>query len=374
MKKTIATLLTLITIFCACAFIPTASMAEALPMYVYTENGNRLNVRSSPNTGKNVIGKLNYGQKVMVEFINSSGWAVILYNKGTNGEAYVQARFLRDTKPAPKKKSATNKEQTDQAKEQKKLNNELKSETEVQVPYYIAVRPTRASGWVNFRVGPAQITSRIASFPDGKQLIVLGETTNWYRARDPETQKIGYISKKQTQVINNFAFTTTTNTDAGVEKLGSLSVNGEFDLTCRLPADYQLQVVNRQGASIIASVLSEDMTKPQLYLSIAFDETYSEVERMNDLTADQLAVLEESFSEMNDVNISYSETGHGTKLLIARETGADTDFVDILAIYKGYFIEFNMTPNPKAVNQTLTDEQIKMCIDFLTDVDFTPVQ
>ena len=90
--------------------------------------------------------------------------------------------------------------------------------------------------------------------------------------------------------------------------------------------------------------------------------------------ADQLAVLEESFSEMNDVNISYSETGHGTKLLIARETGADTDFVDILAIYKGYFIEFNMTPNPKAVNQTLTDEQIKMCIDFLTDVDFTPVQ
>ena len=73
---------------------------------------------------------------------------------------------------------------------------------------------------------------------------------------------------------------------------------------------------------------------------------------------------------MNEVEISYSETGYGTKLLIAREVGSDTDFVDILAIYRGYFIEFTMTPNPKAANQSLTDEQIKMCIDFLTDVDF----
>ena len=77
---------------------------------------------------------------------------------------------------------------------------------------------------------------------------------------------------------------------------------------------------------------------------------------------------------MNEVSITYKETGYGTKLLIARETGSDTDFVDILAIYKGYFIEFNMTPNPKAASQTLTDAQIQICIDFLTDVDFNPVK
>ena len=124
---------------------------------------------------------------------------------------------------------------------------------------------------------------------------------------------------------------------------------------------------------IIASVLSEDMTKPQLYLSIAYDETYGEIERLNDMNDDDLLILEDSFREMNEVEISYAETGHGTKLLIAKETGADTDFVDILAIYKGYFIEFNMTPNPKAADQTLTAEQIQMCIDFLTDVDFNPV-
>ena len=46
--------------------------------------------------------------------------------------------------------------------------------------------------------------------------------------------------------------------------------------------------------------------------------------------------------------------------------------MDILAIYKGYFIEFNMTPNPNAADQTLTDAQIQMCVDFLTNVDFVP--
>jgi hypothetical protein len=153
-----------------------------------------------------------------------------------------------------------------------------------------------------------------------------------------------------------------------------VNINGEFDLTCKLPEGYDLQVVNIRGDQIIASVLSKDMTRPQLYLSIAYDETYGDVDRMNDLGEEDLAILEKSFTDMNDVEITYRETGYGTKLLVAREIGTDTDFVDILAIYKGYFIEFNMTPNPKAADQTLTNEQIRMCIDFLTDLNFVPVQ
>ena len=97
------------------------------------------------------------------------------------------------------------------------------------------------------------------------------------------------------------------------------------------------------------------------------------IELTADMSDEELAILEGTFREMNQVEISYRETGYGTKLLIAKETGVDTDFVDILAIYKGYFIEFNMSPNPGAADQTLTDEQIQLCIDFLTDVDFNPV-
>ena len=150
-------------------------------------------------------------------------------------------------------------------------------------------------------------------------------------------------------------------------------MNGEFELTCNLPEGYNLQVVNMKGTRIVASVLSEDMTRPQLYLSIDYDEAYGDVNRLNDLTDQDLALLEQSFTEMNQVDISYRQTGHGTKLLIARETGSDTDFVDILTIYKGYFIEFNMTPNPNAATHDLTEEQIGMCVDFLTDLDFNAI-
>ncbi len=369
MKKIIALVMTLALLISAIVIIPSASVADLITMYTYFENGNTVNVRSEPDKNAPVIARLGYGVPIEVEFINSTGWAVIFYN---GQEAYIQARFVVESKPkARAKDTQKEKEAAEREQEQKKLNNELKSEKEIAEPYYIAVRANRTTGWINFRVGPSKITSRVSSFPEGKELIAIGETTNWYRARDPETQKIGYIHKNYTTDLNRKV---AAETPSGDQSLGSLNINGEFELTCKLPEGYKVQVVNKRGASIVASIQSDDMTKPQLYLSIGYDDTYGDVERLNDLTDEQLAVLEASFTDMNEVDISYRMTGYGTKLLVARETGADTDFVDILTIYKGYFIEFNMTPNLKAADQTLTDDQVRMCVDFLTDVNFVPAK
>ena len=201
---------------------------------------------------------------------------------------------------------------------------------------------------------------------------MVGETLNWYRARDPETNKLGYIQKELTVKLDKQM--AVEEMDDGTLKLGKLNVNGEFELTCKLPEGYKLQVVDMRGESIIASVLPDDMIRPQMYLSIAFDEAYAEVDRMNDMTDEELAILEESFRKMNQVEIEYRETGLGTKLMVVREVGDDTDFVDFLSVYKGYFVEFVMTPNPNAAVQELTEEQIETAIQFLTDVMFEPVQ
>ena len=158
------------------------------------------------------------------------------------------------------------------------------------------------------------------------------------------------------------------------QKLGKLNVNGEFELTCKIPESYKLQVVDLRGESIIASVTSDDITKPQMYLSIAYDELYGDVDRMNDLSDEDLAVLEESYSSEYEVEIEYRQTGHGTKLMMVKEISGKESFVNFLSLYKGYLVEFNLTPNPNMANKTLTEEQIQMCIDFLTDVDFNPVQ
>lgn len=369
MKKTLAILLLLALLISSVPAALADTPYGTSVMYVKTDNGKSVNVRSTPSTGNNIIGTAPYGHQVLVDwsYAGNDGWTRVVW--GSLGDGYIMSRYLVNSKPAPYSPSKKEKEEADAKAEQKKLEKELASEKAVSEPYYIAARPSRATGWVNFRTGPSATTSRIRTLADGKEMIVVGETTNWYKARDPETDKVGYVSKHYAKKLSKKYVLETKETD-GTQKLGSLTVNGAFDLTCKLAEGYSLQVVNVRGDKIIASVLPNDMVRPQMYLSIAYDETYGDVERMNDMSDDDLALLEETFKDMNEVEISYKETGHGTKLLIAKETGSDTDFVDILAIYKGYFIEFNMTPNPKAASQTLTDEQIQMCIDFLTDLDF----
>ena len=337
-------------------------------MCVYTENGGKLNVRSEPKSGNNVIDQLDYGTEVIVEspVIIDPTWSVIRSKKSKTGVGYVMTRYLVNTKP---KDTKARTEEAERKKNLEELNRQLASAKSVAEPFLIAVRATRASGWINFRVGPGVAANRIASLPDGRELKVIGETTKWYQAIDLETGKTGYISKSYVTVLGP-----ATPEKAEKEQMGTLNVNGEFSLQCELPKGYSMQLINTLGSTITAFITSEDSEKPVLQLSIAFDELFANVDRMNDLTDEALHGLEETFTAMNDVEISYKETAYGTKLLVAREVGDDTDFVDILSVYKGYSIEFVMMPNPGAKNQTLTDDQVQMCVDFLSELDFVPVK
>jgi len=373
------------------AAVPTTLADSGSDMYVKTSNGKSLTVRAEPNKNAKSVGKVQYGQKVWWDwsYAGNDGWSRIAF--GSNNWGYVQSKYLVSEDPGsyqkPTKAPATKKptkapatpkptkdpkkEAEEMKKQQAELDKELKSEKEV-APYYVQVQTKRSTGWVNFRVGPSTITSKITSYSSGKELIVLGETKTWLRARDPETDKVGYIYKSYTVKLNKKVIAEETTN--GTQKLGKLNVNGEFELVCQLPTDYKLQVVSVRGESIIASVISDDITKPQMYLSIAYDELYGDVNRMNDLSDEDLAILEESYTSEYDVDIEYRETGYGTKLMVVKEIGGEEPFVDFLSIYKGYLVEFNLTPNPNMANKTLTEEQIQMCIDFLTDVDFNPVQ
>ena len=337
-------------------------------MYVYTENGGKLNVRREPRTGDNVIDQLEYGAEVIVEgpVVINADWCCIRNKKGNNGVGYVMTRYLVNTQPRDAQKRA---EEAERKANLEELNRQLKSARGLEQPLMLSVRASRASGWVNFRVGPGVAADRIASLPDGRELKAIGETDKWYQAIDLESGKTGYVSKNYVTVLGVVKEEPAA---PAKEQMGKLNVNGEFSLQCQLPEGYTMQLINTLGTKISAFITSEDTEKPILQLSIAFDELFANVDRMNDLTEEALKGLEGSFTEMNDVKISYKDTAYGTKLLIAREVGDDTDFVDILSVYKGYSIEFVMTPNPNAKNQTLTDAQVQMCIDFLSELDFVP--
>ena len=385
MRKSTALALVLTIIVSICAVIPAAMAAEAY--YVRTDNGKTVNLREEPNTNSKVLQRIPYGDEFWVFEFLGNGWA---YGHWGGEFGYVMSRYLSSSRPEPyiggaagagydpsvenKSNSRSSTSKSSSSSDQAQLEKELRSQRDV-TPFPIEVRASRASGRVNFRVGPGASTTRITSYPDGKELMCTGETTNWYRAYDPDNGNYGYIHKNyatRVSVPADFSFTSRKTDDR--KTLGTLNVNGKFDLVCQMPEGYDLQVVNMRGSRIIASILPNDMIRPQMYLTIAYDESYGDVRRMNDMSEEELRILEETFREMNRVEISYRETGYGTKLLVAKEIGDDTDFVDILAIYQGYFIEFTMSPNEKNANKSLTDEQINTCIDFLTNLDFNPAR
>ena len=46
--------------------------------------------------------------------------------------------------------------------------------------------------------------------------------------------------------------------------------------------------------------------------------------------------------------------------------------ISIFSLYKGYAIEFLLSPNPGAASQSLTDEQLQTAVDFLSNLEFIP--
>ena len=155
-------------------------------------------------------------------------------------------------------------------------------------------------------------------------------------------------------------------------ELGSINMNGVFKLQCSLPENYEINIASKDDEGMIAVVETEDATKPMMFLVIEFDEIYSDVKRLNDMTEDQLLEIIDTFTDDGDeIIVSYRETSHGTKLMVVKEAEDTVDFVSIITIYEGYMIEFDMLTGAEA-EEGLTEEQIQMCIDFLSDLDFIP--
>ena len=185
------------------ALIPAAALADSeRTMYVYTENGKSLNVRSAPVVGDNIVAQAKYGEPMTVVATSANGWSTVWW-QDMNGEFhnyYVQSRFLVNYKPSAVPKSNSTAAPaaapaTDAAKVLSDMNREFTTAKKVS-PYTVTARPSRASGWVNLRWAPTTEAERIATCPQGKELTVLVELKNWYQVQDPQTGMIGFISNK----------------------------------------------------------------------------------------------------------------------------------------------------------------------------------
>ena len=159
---------------------------------------------------------------------------------------------------------------------------------------------------------------------------------------------------------------------AAKEEVGSLEVNGTFTLKARVPEGYTVSLFYSDSLMSIWSIMSEDETKPIMSMVIAYDEAYADIERFNDLDDEALAEIEATYSEY-EMEFGYTETKLGTKLLMATEVGDYQDYVSFFSIYMGYCIEFTLMSGMDT-EAALTAEDIELAIDFLSDLDFEPIE
>ncbi len=153
--------------------------------------------------------------------------------------------------------------------------------------------------------------------------------------------------------------------------IGTIDINGAFELRGYLPEGYEVSMVREGGDSLIAMIANpDDDSAPIMMLSVAFDELYSDVQRLNDLDDETLAEIEATFAEEDTVDISYAETAYGTKLMVIRESEDATDYVVFYTIYMGYSVEFALTTGFAEDAPALTDHATQMALDFLSDLDF----
>ena len=192
--------LLMMTMLLLTLFAPAAG-AEDWIMYVYTENGKSLNVRSDPMVANNVIGGIPYGEAVSVRMTLASGWACIDWAAGDGYVAYVQSRYLLNYKPgaAPSGGSSGKSSTPASVTTIDTLNAEFRTAKKVNA-YTVYARPARATGWVNLRWAPSTDAERIATCPQGKELTVIAETKNWFQVQDPTTGMIGFISRQYVSV------------------------------------------------------------------------------------------------------------------------------------------------------------------------------
>lgn len=255
------------------------------------------------------------------------------------------------------------------------INAEFLAATRVE-PYQVMVHPPRVTSWASLRWAPSNSALLMATYYAKQELTVLRETPNWLLVENKETGDIGYISKAnveaagEAQVAKELSPVIESN---GKTNIGVIDINGAFSIQCALAEGYTIEPIKSASDQLIAIVYSQDTEKPYLTLSVAFDENYASVDRMNDLDSDALAVLEKTFTDSDPtVDITYTDTGLGTRLMMVREKDGIEDYLDFLSIYKGYFVECVMAPSNSATDKTLTEDQVRMCIDFLTEMDFVP--
>lgn len=156
------------------------------------------------------------------------------------------------------------------------------------------------------------------------------------------------------------------------ESLGILKVNKSFDIRYNpLPDDYTISIYKQDDMTICANIESPKATLPRMGLVIAFNDQWAEVERLNDVSEEDLEPVMDTFrAEYGEPVFDTKETAYGTKLLLIMSPTYQDAY--IYTIYRGHEIEIHLIPGTE--QEKLSDGDVDRVVTFLSDMDFDPVE
>ena len=165
-------------------------------MYVRTNNGGHLHVRALPMVDGDIVGRLSYGDKVIVYGHYDDYVEIKAVNNNMWG--YVAKRHLSSRKPAPITSGGGSSGDGDASAAISSMNYQFRSMQPVGA-YTVYVRPSRPGGFVNLRWAPsmeAEVQQRCYA---NYELEVMAVGNSWYQVRDVRTGSVGFIMKSFVQ-------------------------------------------------------------------------------------------------------------------------------------------------------------------------------
>ena len=190
LKKILLLALAMMLVLAAFTSAFAEEVTEEKQYYVYTDNGNDLNVRDTPNG--DIIGKVQYGQAVdVISFVNDY-WAMISFG---DGQGYVASRYIVTVDPEIIRKAIEEELDSYTGDPMIDIDAEFASAVDVD-DYKITARPARVTSVVNMRWIPSETGRIIAKYKATEALVVLKELRYYLQVQDPDTGDVGYIHKK----------------------------------------------------------------------------------------------------------------------------------------------------------------------------------
>ena len=219
MKKILTSVLAIVLLLA----LALPAIAEANIMYVTRKN---VHVFAKPDKSAKVIGKVKYGQKLLIEQKKGKFYAILVEDPaGGQKLGWIQAKSLGKNPPGSKKGEDKKKNAKKESKKETKKDTETRNNTkkkaakkdkapdyrsEIQSTlksmkpvsaYYAEIRTQSGQGSVALRMEPHVSGKLICNLEERHPLRVLAEGKGWDQVIDEEGGYTGYVSSKYVKAV-----------------------------------------------------------------------------------------------------------------------------------------------------------------------------